>query len=331
MYIIRDMRRTRQDIRLGDTPIESGDVLMSDDLAIDATDGVAPRLDLNTKDFAEVWSDLVAKKPELRRLAELTAERRWFLRALGKVRRVLRGHVLQGGVVGDRRFTQRWVGDRMQTAQPNVRRLETGNSDPRISTIERYVAALGMRLELRLLDDHRAVVVSSSTDAHVVPSAIALPGDAQSPPIAAMTTVAAGEVVPGVTHPDLQTTHEETPLAAAGEVFSGGLMLTPASRLDRGNARTVRAGVFENVFHRQLMRRSVGASEAEDARWLVLHTIPNHRSASVQGAPQQRSTPTLRVKAASCLLTPDSIMAHELAALLAEVARSAPRSELVAF
>jgi predicted transcriptional regulator len=41
----------------------------------------------------------------------------------------------------------------MGTSQPAVARLEAGNVDVRLSTLERYAAAVGGRLRLRL--DHR--------------------------------------------------------------------------------------------------------------------------------------------------------------------------------
>jgi predicted transcriptional regulator len=39
---------------------------------------------------------------------------------------------------------------RMSTSQPAVARLEAGDVDTRVSTLERYAAAVGCSLELRL-------------------------------------------------------------------------------------------------------------------------------------------------------------------------------------
>jgi transcriptional regulator with XRE-family HTH domain len=54
-------------------------------------------------------------------------------------------------------LSQREVAARMGTSQPAVARLESGESDARISTIERYASALGVGLHWRLgpgPDDH---------------------------------------------------------------------------------------------------------------------------------------------------------------------------------
>ena len=47
-------------------------------------------------------------------------------------------------------LSQTEVAARMRTSQPVVARIESGNLDSRISTLERYAAALGMQLELRV-------------------------------------------------------------------------------------------------------------------------------------------------------------------------------------
>ncbi len=47
-------------------------------------------------------------------------------------------------------LSQAEVAARMRTSQPAVARLESGESDARLSTIERYAAAVGMELEWRL-------------------------------------------------------------------------------------------------------------------------------------------------------------------------------------
>ena len=47
-------------------------------------------------------------------------------------------------------LSQAGVADRMGTSQPAVARLEAGGVDARLSTLERYAAAVGRRLELRL-------------------------------------------------------------------------------------------------------------------------------------------------------------------------------------
>jgi DNA-binding transcriptional regulator YiaG len=60
-------------------------------------------------------------------------------------------------LVAHRRATglsQAEVAGRMGTSQPAVARLETGAADVRLSTLQRYAAAVGRRLELRL-GEHR--------------------------------------------------------------------------------------------------------------------------------------------------------------------------------
>lgn len=47
-------------------------------------------------------------------------------------------------------LTQSEVAQRMGTSQPAVARLEAGEVDVRMSTVERYAAAVGRRVELRL-------------------------------------------------------------------------------------------------------------------------------------------------------------------------------------
>jgi predicted transcriptional regulator len=46
-------------------------------------------------------------------------------------------------------LSQAEVAGRMGTSQPAVARLEAGEVDVRMSTVERYAAAIGRRLELR--------------------------------------------------------------------------------------------------------------------------------------------------------------------------------------
>lgn len=51
-------------------------------------------------------------------------------------------------------MSQTEVAARMGTSQSAVARLEAGDADPRLSTLERYAAALGRNLDVRL-DAHR--------------------------------------------------------------------------------------------------------------------------------------------------------------------------------
>ena len=52
-------------------------------------------------------------------------------------------------------LSQTEVAARMGTSQSAVARLESGDADVRLSTLERYAAALGQRLEVRLQTGRR--------------------------------------------------------------------------------------------------------------------------------------------------------------------------------
>ena len=47
-------------------------------------------------------------------------------------------------------LSQETVAERMGTSQPAVARLEAGEVDVRLSTVERYAAAIGCRLEVHV-------------------------------------------------------------------------------------------------------------------------------------------------------------------------------------
>jgi transcriptional regulator with XRE-family HTH domain len=49
-------------------------------------------------------------------------------------------------------LSQTEIGARMRTSQSAVARLESGDADIRLSTLERYAAAVGQRLDWRLED-----------------------------------------------------------------------------------------------------------------------------------------------------------------------------------
>jgi predicted transcriptional regulator len=52
-------------------------------------------------------------------------------------------------------LSQTEVAARMHTSQSAVARLESGDADVRLSTLERYAAALGQRLDWRLQEGDR--------------------------------------------------------------------------------------------------------------------------------------------------------------------------------
>ncbi len=73
---------------------------------------------------------------------EMAARRRQFLAGL----------VEQRVALG---LTQTEVAARMGTSQSAVARLESGDADVRVSTLERYAAALERSLEFRLKEEER--------------------------------------------------------------------------------------------------------------------------------------------------------------------------------
>jgi predicted transcriptional regulator len=95
------------------------------------------------------WDDIKQKKPPTPESRRLLAEERAHIArdlALAEVRR-------------QRGLRQEDVADRLGVHQSNISRLEQSD-DPFISTLERYVEALGGRLELRAVFDDEAVVLS---------------------------------------------------------------------------------------------------------------------------------------------------------------------------
>lgn len=64
-----------------------------------------------------------------------------------------RRHALSEALAGKRSelgLSQTEVAARMGTSQSAVARLESGDADVRLSTLERYAAALGQQLDFRL-------------------------------------------------------------------------------------------------------------------------------------------------------------------------------------
>ena len=55
----------------------------------------------------------------------------------------------------ERDLSQTEIAARMGTSQSAVARLESGDADVRLSTLERYATALGQRLQVRLTKEDR--------------------------------------------------------------------------------------------------------------------------------------------------------------------------------
>ena len=89
------------------------------------------------KDFLdEIIEERTASDPEFPELVEAALKSRRLLRRLAEVRKELN-------------LTQTAVAARMGTSQSALARIERAESDPRISTVERYALAIGQELEVR--------------------------------------------------------------------------------------------------------------------------------------------------------------------------------------
>ena len=61
-------------------------------------------------------------------------------------------------------LSQETVAERMGTSQPAIARLEAGEVDLRVSTVERYAAAIGRSVELRLRPARGGPVAKGEAD-----------------------------------------------------------------------------------------------------------------------------------------------------------------------
>lgn len=86
----------------------------------------------------ELIADGMTEDPEFSTLVDAAVRRRELLRSFGRRREAL-------GI------SQRTLAARMRTQQPAIARLERGESDPKMSTLECYAAALGFALEVTLV------------------------------------------------------------------------------------------------------------------------------------------------------------------------------------
>jgi ribosome-binding protein aMBF1 (putative translation factor) len=96
------------------------------------------RMMARSKDFLdEVAAERAATNPDFPQMVEAAYERRRLLRALAAKREELG-------------LSQTQVAARMGTSQSSVARLEAGEADARLSTLERFAGALGVRLQWSL-------------------------------------------------------------------------------------------------------------------------------------------------------------------------------------
>lgn len=86
----------------------------------------------------EIMATRTARNVGFPQLVQAALDRRRLLRMLAAERE-------RAGI------PQQAVARRMRTSQPAVARLETGEVDARLSTVERYAAAVGRRLRYELI------------------------------------------------------------------------------------------------------------------------------------------------------------------------------------
>lgn len=100
--------------------------------------GMRYPLDMTKKDFLDELIDEGTKRdPKFREMVDAAYERRRLLRELAAKRE-------RAGI------TQKDVAARMHTSQSAVARIERGEIDAKLSTVERYATAIGHRLEWRV-------------------------------------------------------------------------------------------------------------------------------------------------------------------------------------
>lgn len=97
----------------------------------------------------ELIAERSAGNAEFPRLVEAALDRRRLLRHLAARREALG-------------LSQGEVAERMGTSQPAVARLESGEVDARVSTLERFAAAVGHRIEYRIARARRNATVRAA-------------------------------------------------------------------------------------------------------------------------------------------------------------------------
>src|SRR5437899_3146946 len=87
----------------------------------------------------EMIEESTKRSPEFPSLMEEARQRRALLNRLADIRT-------------RSRISQKTIAKRIKTSQPAIARLEAGTVDPRLSTVQRYAASIGKRIEWILLD-----------------------------------------------------------------------------------------------------------------------------------------------------------------------------------
>ena len=92
------------------------------------------------KDFLDkMIEDSTKRNPEFPALMEEARERRALLSSLADIR-------------SRSKISQQTVARRVKTSQPAIARLEAGDVDPRLSTLQRYAASVGKRVKWKIVD-----------------------------------------------------------------------------------------------------------------------------------------------------------------------------------
>ena len=91
-----------------------------------------------------------AANPEFPQLVQAALDRRRLLRALAAERE-------------RQQIPQQAVARSMKTSQPAVARIESGEVDVRLTTIERYAAAVGQRVHYQLTPVRRARAAAAAS------------------------------------------------------------------------------------------------------------------------------------------------------------------------
>jgi DNA-binding XRE family transcriptional regulator len=87
----------------------------------------------------EMIEESTRRNPEFPSLMEEAHQRRALLEALAAIR-------------SHSRISQSVIAKRINTSQSAIARLEAGIVDPRLSTIQRYAASVGKRIQWTLVD-----------------------------------------------------------------------------------------------------------------------------------------------------------------------------------
>ena len=87
----------------------------------------------------EIIEESIKRNPEFPSLMEEARQRRALLNALAAIR-------------NRSRISQSAIAKRIKTSQPAIARLEAGIVDPRLSTLQRYAASVGKRIQWTLVD-----------------------------------------------------------------------------------------------------------------------------------------------------------------------------------